>query len=209
MTRATTRSSTDKRVTAFNGPRREPNWNFVPGAQPAPAAPGTNSPGLMIGPSGSLERTPPPKGQPIIYPWWQWEMPGSADWEINAINFTAAASATTDITGFSLEVGVGYVGVCTMLTLTVLNPVATLDLTFALLLNQGPVVGWNSIKPPPLAATAFVKDYNGMVVRMDEGQKFTARVVNGEASAYTCSLQARGWFTQKTTIDQLMSGIKY
>lgn len=197
-------------MTAFNGPPRHGiNWKNIPGAIPAPNAPGNGPSGLVVGPDGGMTLAPPPKGTPIIYPWWQWEMPGSADWELNAINFSAAASATTTIPNFSLGVGVGYVSVCTMLTVTVLNPVATLDLTFTLLLNDGPVVGWNQIIPPPLAASAFVKDYNGMVVRMEEQQTFTARVKNGEASAYTCSLQARGWFTPKTQIDQLMSGIRY
>lgn len=193
-------------MTAFNGP----NWNQIPGAQPAPAAPGAHAPGIIVSPGGGITQTPPPKGTPIIFPWWQWEMPGSADWEINAMNFSAAAATTTTVPGFTLTVGQGYRAVCTMITLTVLNPVATLDLTFRLKINDGPVVGWSAIKPPPLAASAFVQNYNAMVIRMDETNVFTADVVNGEAAnAYTCSLQARGWFTPTTQIAQLMSGVKY
>lgn len=186
-----------------------PDWARVPGAINPPTVPGVGHSRIVDGPHGP-ELAPPPKGTPIIFPWWLYEAPGSTDWELNSINFTAAANATTEVPNFSFNTGQGNKGVLTLLTITVLNPVATLDLRVTLLLNQAPIPGWSLIYIPPLAATAFVKDYNGMILRADENQTYTATVTNGElANAYTMTLQARGWTTPSKVIDQFSSGVNY
>lgn len=184
------------------------DWSHVPGAPDPATVAGVGTRGLVEGPHGP-SLAPPPKGQPIVFPWWLWEMPGSADWELNALNFTATASATTTVPGFSLVVGKGNVGVLTMLTATVLNPTTTLDLRFRLLVDGGPIVGWTNIYIPPLNATAFVKDYNGIVIRLSENQTLTAAVIEASGANFTCSLQARGWTTPKNVVQQFMSGIPY
>jgi len=184
------------------------DWSHVPGAIDPPTVDGVGQRGLVETPHGPA-LAPPPKGQPIVFPWWQWEMPGSSDWELNALNFTAAASVTTAVPGFSLVISKGNVGVLTLLTVTVLNPTTTLDLRFRLMLDGGPVVGWSNIYLPPLSATAFVKDYNGIVLRMSENQTLTAVVTEASGAPYVCSLQARGWTTPKNVVQQFMSGIPY
>lgn len=179
----------------------------IPGM--TPVTPGTGAVAFMTGPSGELVPAGPPKGNPIVFPWWYLEMPGSSDWEINAMNFSAAASSTTTVPGFSLTVNAGNRSVLTFLQATVQNILATSQVQFRLLINGGPVIGWSSVFIPPLAATAFVQPFNGMVVRMDENQTLTAQAIVGDAVTYTCSLQARGWTTPKNVIQSFMSGVPY
>lgn len=180
----------------------------VPGASDPPTIAGVGGRQLVEGPHGPV-LAPPPKGTPIIFPWWMWEMPGSSDWELNALNFSAAASVTTPVPGFSFAVSVGNVGVLTFLQATVLNPTTSLNLKFRLLVNGGPVQGWSNIYLPPLSASAFVQPFNGMVIRLNEGDTVTADVTEGSGTAFTCSLQARGWTTPKNVRDQFSSGVNY
>ncbi len=183
------------------------NIHRIPGM--APVTPGAGGAQYTPGVGGAAASTAPPKGQPIIYPWWQWEMPGSSDFELNALNFTAAAAATTAVPGFSFTVGSGNVAVCAFLQFTVQSPLATTLIQARLLINGAPVQGWSAVYIPPLSATAFVQPFNGMVIRMQENQTLTAVVVVTDAQAYTCSLQARGWTTPKNVVQQFMSGVPY
>ena len=139
-----------------------------------------------------------------------WEMPGSLDWELNAVNKVALASATTDVgTDFALTVPLANRGVLTYYEITVLNPVTTLDLRFELLVNGGPVPGWSRTYISPLNATAYQKIFNGIVIRMDEGDKLTAKVTEGSGTNFTYTLIAKGWFTPKLIISSLMQGVPY
>lgn len=183
------------------------NPSMIPGM--TPVTPGPGGVAFTQGPSGEIVPAGPPRGQPIVFPWWYLEMPGSSDWEINAINFAAAASSTTTVPGFSLAVNAGNRGVLTFLQATVQSILSTSQIQFRLLINGGPVIGWSAIYIPPLSATAFVQPFNGMVVRLDENQTLTAQVIVGDAVTYTCSLQARGWTTPKNTIQSFMSGVPY
>jgi hypothetical protein len=179
----------------------------IPGM--TPVMPGQGGTAFTRGPAGELIPVGPPKGTPLIYPWWDREMPGSSDWELNAINFSAVGASTTTVPGFSFTVSSGNRGVLAFLQATVNNILITSQVQFRLLINGGPVIGWSSIYIPPLNATAFVQPFNGMVVRMEENQTLTAQVIVGDATTYTCSLQARGWTTPKNVIESFMSGIPY
>ncbi len=186
----------------------------VPGSVDPPTVPGVGGRQVVVGPHGPV-LSPPPKGSPIIFPWWMWEAPGSTDWELNALNFVAAAAVagvptTTPVPAtFNYVTSVGNRAVCALLTVTVLNPTTTMDLKFRLLVNGGPVAGWSAVYLPPLSATAFVKDYNSLVIRMKEGDVLTADVTESSGAAFTCSLQARGWSTPQNVIDQFSSGVPY
>lgn len=158
---------------------------------------------------GEPDSLQPPMGIPIIYPWWDKEMPGSLDWELNALNLSAPASATTVVTGFSLVIPVANRSVLKFLQVTVLNPTTTLNLKFQLLVNNAPVPGWSNVYFAPLNATAFQTIYNDLKITMDEGDTLTAVVVEGSGTAFSYSLQARGWHTPKLVIDSLMNGVKY
>lgn len=186
-----------------------------PGANPylipglTPVTPGVGGTQFVSAPGGGPSMPASPKGQPVIYPWWQWEMPGSSDFEINALNFAAVAASTTAVPGFSYTVSSGNKGVLAFLQFTVQNPLVTSLIQARLLINGAPVQGWGAIAIPPLAATAFVQPFNGMVVRLSENQTLTAVVVVTDAVTYTCSLQARGWTTPLNVIQQFMSGVPY
>lgn len=152
----------------------------------------------------------PPRGDPIIFPWWYIQMPGSLDWEMNAINEVAVAGATTNVgADFTLQVPSANRSVLNYYEITVLNPTTALDLRFELLVNGGPVPGWSRTYIAPLNATAYQKIFNQVVIKMDEGDTLTARVTEGSGSNFTYSLIAKGWHTPKLIIDSLMNGVKY
>lgn len=184
------------------------NWSKIPGAMDPATVPGVGHAPVIDGPSGP-QAAPPPKGQPIIFPWWLWEMPGSSDWELNSQSFSAVASTTTAVPNFTFNSGVGNVGVCAWIQITVQSPTTALNLKFRLLVNGAPVQGWSNIYIPALSAAAFVQPFNGMVVRFDENQNFTADVTEASGTAFTVALQARGWTTPKNVVKQFSSGIPY
>lgn len=180
----------------------------IPGLPPA--YPGEGGLVSRPGAGGAPSLPRPPRGQPIVFPWWLYEMPGSQDWNADAINFSVAASGTTNVpaTGNYLAPPATQ-AVIKQLILTVQNPVATLDLFVRLLLNGSPIPGWSVIYFPPVAAAALVLPINDMVIRMSEGQTLTAQFIEGGGTAYTCSFQVKGWYTPQTTIDTFMSGVPY
>lgn len=151
----------------------------------------------------------PPMGTPIVWPWWYIEMPGSLDWELNALNQVATASSTTAVSNFSLSVPVANYSVLTYLSLTVLNPTTSLNFKIELNVNGGPVPGWSNIYIPPLNATAYQLIFNQMVIRMDEGNTLTAKVTEASGTAFTYTLQARGWHTPKLVVDSFRGEVKY
>lgn len=185
-----------------------PDLARIPGALPQHEAQGTGHPHIIDGPHGPV-LAPPPKGLPVIFPWWLYEMPQSTDWELNSGVFSAALNATTAAPNFSLTLKQGEVGVLSLLSFLVQNPTTTMDLTFIMKINDAPVVGWSSIKPFPLNATAWVKDYNGLVVRMKQGDKLTASVVEASGTAYNVAIEARGWITPAQVVEQFQSGVPY
>lgn len=186
----------------------EVNPWLIPGF--APVTPGQGGTRVFApGVGGAPQAAPPPKGSPIIFPWWQLEMPGSSDWELNALNFTAAANATTLVPLFSFRVSAGNVGILAFLQFTVQNPLAGMDLRARILVNGAPVQGWSQLALPPLAASAFVQTFNSLVIRMTENQTLTAQVIEARGTNYTCSLQARGWTTPTNIVSSFMSGVPY
>lgn len=160
-------------------------------------------------PTGEMVASAPPVGQPIIFPWWLYEMPGSQDFETNAINFVPTINATSNITDFSFTCLESNVAVLAQILITVNVVLTTTSLNFALYIGNAPVQGWGKIRIPPLSATAFVLPFNNMVVRMSQGDVLTAKVTEGTGVSYTCSMQGRGWSTPQTAIDAFMAGVPY
>lgn len=174
-----------------------------------PVYPGKGGPQPVTrSPTGEMVAPSAPRGQPIIFPSWLYEMPGAQDWSITSQNFTAAASSTTD-TGTSYTVNDAYVGVVKSLLLTVQNPLATLDLRVRLLVNGAPVPGWSDIYFPPVSATGIILPVNDLVIRLAAKDKLTAQYIEGAGTAYTCSFDAKGWVTPVQTVAELMGGVPY
>lgn len=180
----------------------------IPGQMPAYPGRGGPVPAVRL-PSGEMSVPTAPAGQPIIYPWWQFEMPGSNDWLAQALNFTAVGGATTTVPGFSFTVGQSQVGVIKQITMTVQNSLATINLGMTLLINNAPVQGWTNRLFPAVAATGVVVPFNDVVIRMQQFDVLTAVFTDVGGAGYTCTLQASGWQTPETVVKQFMGGVPY
>lgn len=143
-----------------------------------------------------------------IAPWYVYEYPSSQDWNVAALNFVAVANATTVVPAtFSFTVPATYAGVIKNIQLVVQNSLNTIDLRVTLLKNTAPIQGWSGIAFPPVQATDVIVPYNGMVIRLQQGETLTAQFTEASGTNYTCSIQAQGWITPVSEIARLQNGI--
>lgn len=181
----------------------------IPGNMPVYPPPGGRGPmPSTISPTGEHVLPQPPSGQPIVFPYWLYEMPQSEDWSINSTNFAVAANSTTTVAS-TYTVGEAKVGVIKSLILTVQNPLATLNLRVRLLVNSAPVQGWSDIYFPAVSATGIILPVNDLVIRLAAKDQVSAQYIEAGGTAYTCSFDAKGWVTPVDTVNAFMRGVQY
>jgi hypothetical protein len=196
---------------------------------PPPLPPFQSLPGTVRGPSGqpvpavdwgdgTVKAPLPVQPSLSISPWWLYEYPDAVDFSLTALNFTAAAGATTTVPvgtaaapQFTFTVPSGYIGVLRQVTMTVQSPVATMNLSLRLLLGNAPIQGWSNRPFPPLALSGMAIGFNGIVIRMPQGSTLTAQFIEASspASSFTCSLDANGWICPIASIRRLQQGLEY
>lgn len=130
-----------------------------------------------------------------VPPFWQIKPPGGQDLS-GTVRGTLAAGAgsTLRLTPFpTFEVLPSFKGVLQTLTLTVLAPLATLDIVFTLLNNNAPVPGWDRFVPQQVAANALILPFNGP---LQLGQNANLEVVatnNAASGPWNLEASLLGW----------------
>lgn len=99
----------------------------------------------------------------LVPPFWQLKPPGGVDIQANARGqLPAGVGATLLLQGLRpFRIIESYGGVLAGLTVGILLPLATLDVTVTLLANGAPVQGWDNIQPPNVGANAVFQSFTG------------------------------------------------
>jgi hypothetical protein len=144
----------------------------------------------------------PPEKAVQLFPWWERPLAGSQDIDVR-LN-TAALGAGPGITitpaGLFTQLQPGYVAVVRFVTLFVDAPTTTLDVDWILLINGGPVQGWDKMGSFPRSATNLSITKEGFV-RVPAGGSIGIAIRNNEATARTVGAEYGGWQTPQTAID--------
>lgn len=130
-----------------------------------------------------------------VPPFWQLKPPGGIDIQTTTRGTLAAgAGSSVILTGVRPFVILpSYNGVLAGLTVTVLLPLATLDITVTLLQNGAPVQGWDSFSPPNVGANAIVQSFTGPL-QLPQGTALSVVFTNNAASGpWNVQMQLVGW----------------
>lgn len=158
------------------------------GAMPSPGTDVWNQP---------LETGAPPTTIPqtaLVPPFWQIKPPGGQDLSSATRGVLAAgAGATIRLTPFPLfRTLPSFKGVLQSLVLTVIAPLATLDIVFTLLNNNAPVPGWRFV-PQQVAANALILPFNGPL-QINQNANLEVVATNNAASGpWNLEIALVGW----------------
>lgn len=169
-------------------PYDEASWNTIPSRPGRSAAP----------PS----RDPPPSTVQL-FPWWERPLPGSQDFfvKLNSVALGAGPATTIKPATLITNLQPGYVAVIRFVQIFVDAPTTTLDVDWILLINDGPVPGWDRLGSFPRNATNLSLTFDG-VVRVSQSATISIAIRNNEATARTVGAAYGGWQTPQGLIDQ-------
>ena len=129
-----------------------------------------------------------------VYPPWVFKLPMSQDFNVNRFDLALAGVAGAFVTPVEFQMPSTFVGYLQIFGIFILTPLATQDVTFSLLINGGPVQGWDNIKFPPGAANFVVQNFSDLQVRIPDSARVSVRVTNNNANAWTVGAKIAGWY---------------
>ena len=130
-----------------------------------------------------------------IPPFWQVKPPGGQDLS-GTIRGTLAAGAgsTLRLTPFpAFKTLPSFKGTLATLIVTVIAPLATLDIVFTLTNNNAPVPGWDRFVPQQVAANALILPFNGPL-QIGQNANLEVTATNNAASGpWNLEIALLGW----------------
>lgn len=130
-----------------------------------------------------------------IFPPWVYKLPMSQDFNANVFSSVLAAAAGATVVPVSFALPGTMVGYVQIMGIYVLSPTNATDITFTLRINQGPVSGWDGIKPPPGVTNLTVQNFSDLQVRIPNGGLVDVLVTNNNASGpWTVGAKVAGWY---------------
>lgn len=148
-------------------------------------------------PQNFVEQGGPATTSPLVrnvYPPWVFKLPTSQDFNEEAydVAIAAAVGATADILAF--QTPPTFVGYIQIVSIYVLSPAATQNVTWTVRINGAPVPGYDNLLFPPGVANFGVRDYSDAQIRIPNGGLVTVTASNGSANAWTIGAKVAGWF---------------
>jgi hypothetical protein len=131
-----------------------------------------------------------------IYPPWVFKLPTSQDFNDNHFDVALAAVIGTTVTLAEFTLPPTFVGYVQIMGIYILSPLATQNVTFKLLVNGGPIQGWDNIKFPPGSANFVIQNFADLQVRIPDSGHVQLVAVNGSADAWTVGGKIAGWYHQ-------------
>lgn len=130
-----------------------------------------------------------------VPPFWQLKPPGGIDVQSTARGTLAAGAGSQLVLAGARPFVVlpSYNGVLAGLTVTVLLPLATLDIVVTLLQNGAPVQGWDSFVPPNVGANAIVQGFTGPLQLPQNTQLTVLFTNNGAGGPWNVAMSLVGW----------------
>lgn len=134
-----------------------------------------------------------------VYPPWVYKLPMSDDFNENNFTTVLAAVAGTVVKPVAFQTAPTFIGYVQIFGIYVLSPLATTDITFALLINGAPVQGWDNVRLPPGAANFFVQNFSDLQVPIPNRGLVEVSVTNNAATGpWTVGAKVAGWTHPET-----------
>jgi len=152
---------------------------------------------VQIRPEVFREQPGPGTESPLVrnvYPPWVYKLPMSQDFNDNNFDLALAAAIGAEVTCAEFITPPTFVGYIQIFGVYILSPTAVQDVTFALLVNGGPVQGWDNIRFPPGVANFVVQNFADLQVRIPDGARVSVVARNGSADAWTVGAKIAGWY---------------
>lgn len=130
-----------------------------------------------------------------IPPFWQFKPPQGKDLYAKVRGTLAAGVGSTLRLTPTIPWAVlpGYKGVLQTFTITVLAPLATLNVVFTLLNQNSPVPGWDAFVPDQVAANAIILPFIGPL-QLSERSTLAALITNNSAAGpWNVEVAFAGW----------------
>jgi len=150
--------------------------------------------------SGNAGRFPDPKGiipqSAQIPPFYQIRPPTGVDFFFKRMGVLAAGAGSTLIlvpSNRPLKILPDYKANIAGVTIMVDAPLATLDITFTLRWNGGPVEGWDKLEPFPTAANALIIPFPGTLQTPGNTLIDVLVTNNSAAGPWTVGASVAGW----------------
>jgi hypothetical protein len=158
-----------------------------------------NSPVDMLQWANNPGRFPSPKGiiprAAQVPPFWQFKPPEGIDFFFRTAGTLAAGAGSTLILAPTPRFRIlpDYSGVIAGVSIFVDTPLTTLDITFTLRWNGGPVQGWDQLEAFPVAANAIIIPFPGNL-QVPGGTDVDVLVTNNSAAGpWTVGATVTGW----------------
>lgn len=134
---------------------------------------------------------------PEIYP-----IPGANEFNILAQKATVAVEANTDI-GLVVDVPKNNIGIIRGLNIFISDMLTTTNVTWTLMVNNGPATGYNNISIFP-RTSPFVGNSFDAFVRVPQGASIRVVFSNVDGGSYTVGASVSGWSWPQTLGDLWM-----
>lgn len=152
---------------------------------------------IRISPAVFKQTAGPAQDSPLvrnIFPPWVYKLPASQDFNVNRFDTVLAGVAGTVVVPVEFNVPATFVGYLQIFGIYILTPSALQDITFSLLVNGGPVQGWDNIKFPPGTANFVVQNFADLQVKLPDSARVSVAVTNNNANAWTVGAKIAGWY---------------
>jgi len=153
--------------------------------------------GIRIDPGVFRRQEGPADTSPLVrnvYPPWVYKLPMSQDFNVNRFDLALAGAAGATVVPVEFNMPSTFVGYLQIFGIFIQSPLPTQDVTFSLLINGGPVQGWDNIKFPPGAANFVVQNFAELQVRIPDSAHVSVLVTNNNANAWVVGAKIAGWY---------------
>ncbi len=138
-----------------------------------------------------------------VYPPWVFKLPMSQDFNVNRFDLVLAAVVGATVVPVQFQVPPSFVGYVQIFGLFIQSPTNVQDITFSLLINGGPVQGWDNIKFPPGAANFVVQNFADLQVPIPDSAKVSVLVTNNNANAWVVGAKIAGWYHPRSEEERI------
>jgi hypothetical protein len=118
----------------------------------------------------------------------------SQDFNVNRFDLALAGVLGATVVPVEFNVPSTFVGYLQIMGIFLQSPTNLQDVTFSLLINGGPVQGWDNIKFPPGAANFVVQNFADLQVRLPDSARVSVLVTNNNANAWVVGAKIAGWY---------------
>lgn len=144
---------------------------------------------------------PPPLEQPgrspfvrLVFPPRIEKLPMSRDFNVFDFSVALGAGVGTQAVGPSFTVPQSQLGWLQQFWFYLLSPLATTEVRAIILINSGPVSGFDDFRNPPGAANFEVLAENDMRIRIPNGGTVSVLFENIDGAAVTVGARLGGWY---------------